>query len=653
MSRVSLVFWGLVALALALIYLPALAYPLVFDDARLLDGTIFDAYGSVAAFRQRMLSYGSFVWFDTLFPEAWALQRGVNLALHAAVVVSLYFLFKCLTERVVLPEEVAGSETLASSSEAALRLGVVVFALNPVAVYAVQYLIQRSIVMATLFSVLACLGFVRGLTSGRVAWFVLAFIAYVVAVLSKEHAVMIAAMTVPLYVFVCRPHWKRVAAVMGASAVLLMAVAWVFASIYSHVLGQVFDTASRLYVQQLNTLQPGVAERIYLLSVVNQIALFFYYGFLWFVPNVTWMSVDLRPMFPLSVTSFPYWLGALTFVSLLFASVWAVLRRSDALGFAGLCLLFPLLLFATEFATVWIQDPLVLYRSYLWAIPLPGLIWLGCVSTRPKVIYVVAMVLGCVLTALAFERQLTFRSEFHLWDDAVAKVKLDAAPNAVGRWRPFQNRGAHYLGEERLAAAQSDFARAIQLGEGEGAARFSYGVVMQMSAQHDQALEAFAGAANQGFDEAGLHYHRAESLYALGRFADAMASYQQTLARTQPEEAERHTRLRLAEAAIPAREFSLARDTLEALRADRGEDVRLLTGLGMAYVGLQDSESARGIFDRILAEQPRASAYYGRAMAHLISGREGEGLADLEEAMRLEPTNPTYRALQAQIMQRR
>ena len=38
----------------------------------------------------------------------------------------------------------------------------------------------------------------------------------------------------------------------------------------------------------------------------------------------------------------------------------------------SIVVLFPLVLFWTEVATVWVQGHMVLYRSYLWALPLPG-----------------------------------------------------------------------------------------------------------------------------------------------------------------------------------------------------------------------------------------------------------------------------------------
>src|SRR5262249_59397870 len=72
----------------------------------------------------------------------------------------------------------------------ALGLAIGFFAINPVAVYGVGYLIQRSILLATLFTVLALWLFARGLRRGKPWIHVLAVASYVLALLSKEHAVL-------------------------------------------------------------------------------------------------------------------------------------------------------------------------------------------------------------------------------------------------------------------------------------------------------------------------------------------------------------------------------------------------------------------------------------------------------------------------------
>ena len=52
----------IVLLAVLAVYLPGLRNELVFDDLRLTDGSIFGTYGNLLDIKQRMVSYGSFVW---------------------------------------------------------------------------------------------------------------------------------------------------------------------------------------------------------------------------------------------------------------------------------------------------------------------------------------------------------------------------------------------------------------------------------------------------------------------------------------------------------------------------------------------------------------------------------------------------------------
>ena len=153
----ALVFFALLTAATLAVYVPGLSNGLVFDDARLTDGTVFGGYGSLLQLRPRLISYGSFVWLQSLFGEGWAVQRLFNVLLHLGVAGSLYLLFQDLLARTQFSAEAQADPVLAPSWLAGLRVGTALFALNPVAVYAVAYLVQRSIVMATLFVVLACL----------------------------------------------------------------------------------------------------------------------------------------------------------------------------------------------------------------------------------------------------------------------------------------------------------------------------------------------------------------------------------------------------------------------------------------------------------------------------------------------------------------
>jgi protein O-mannosyl-transferase len=644
-------FAALFASTLAL-YLPSLGNGLVFDDARLTDGTIFGTYGSLFELRPRLLSYGSFVWVQSLFGDDWWKQRLVNVLLHMGVAGGLYALFVQLLQRTRFADDQPLSAPLSPLVLPGLRVGVALFALNPVAVYAVAYLVQRSIVMATLFLVLACAAFVRGLVTGRAAWMAAALVAYLGAVLSKEQVFLGAALAVPLYVFVTRPPWKRVLALMAVSFALLLMASAVLFKLYGSLIGVAFDANSQLMAKQLDALSAGTSSRLYALSIVNQAALFFYYGLLWVFPNVQWMSIDLRPAFPLSVFAFPQILGAAGFAIVLLISGWLVLRRSDALGLAGLCLLIPLLLYFTEFATVWLQDPLVLYRSYLWALALPGLVALAFAGLSSRIVYPVGVALAVLFAALAFERVQTFKNDMTVWTDAAEKIDLRAAPNAVGRWRPFVNRGAYYLEREMPDYALADFERADALGEVHGSARFNIGMSQQMLKKHEEALASFARAEAQGFTEGVLYFQRAESQLALGRRAQAVESYTTALAKSLGA-TEDIARRRRAEAAMAIDKFDLAIEDFKALLKKQPNDQRLRMGLGLAFAGKRDKVAALEIFDQLLASRPSGAAYYGRAMAYVLSGEHAQGLKELDQAIALEPGNAQYKAMRVQIAAQR
>ena len=650
-------FGAFVLAAVLAIYLPGWNHELLFDDLRLTDGAIFGNYGSLLTFKQRMLSYGSFIWVDLLAGPGWWKQRLVNVGLHLATVAALYALVRDLLERTRFPEDFESQPHFGMSRKAAVQVGVALFAVNPMAVYAVAYLVQRSIVMATLFSVLACWCFVRGLSGRGVAWYGLALLSYVAAVLSKEHAVMVAAMAVPLYIHVRRPSWKTVATIAGASTALIAVAAVVFFGIYGELIGKLFDQRSLDFAQQLERLSPGITQRMYPLSILNEAALFFAYGFLWFAPNVMWMSVDMRPAFPLSYLAFPQVLGIIGYVGLWIAALWAVLRRRGALSLAGVALMFPLLLYATEFATVWVQDPFVLYRSYLWAVAVPVLVAIVLTGFQPKTIYVIGCAIGLVFTVLAFERVQSLRDDHTAWGDAAEKIDLKAPASAVGRWRPFLNLGAYHLDRGSLGEAQRSFATAEALGSLHGSARFNQGVALQQQKKHAQALTTFAEAEKQGFKDLPLYYHRGESAFALGQFALAFDSFSQGLTSVaegvtgkEMDRMREAMRMRRAEAAIGAGRYDDAIGDFNALLKASPQNRRLALGLGMALVGKGDTQAAIAQFDQIIASTPNAAAaYYGRAMAHNTARRRDESLKDLDRAIALDPRNAQYQQVRAQL----
>lgn len=645
-----------IALLAAVVYVLGLNNGLVFDDARLTDGTIYEQYGSLLNLKQRMLSYGSFVWLNAVAPDNLQLQRGFNLALHLATAWAIYALFKRLLQRLEPVEQA----TLNPSVQAGLTVGMAVFVLSPVAVYAVGYLIQRSIVMATLFSTLACLAYVHGLQSTgntKWRWLLGAVLAYVLAVLSKEQAFVLAALSAPLYVFVVRPQLRKLLVVLSAAMVLLILAVGLLLVFYpnlSQMIGQLFDETSRQLAAQLDKQRPGAAAQIYPLSVLNQAALFFYYGFLWLIPVTGWMSIDMRPPFPLTLSSLPHLAGALTYVVVFVASMWAVLRRSDVWGFIGLCLLFPLVLFWTEFATVWVQDPMVLYRSYLWAIPLPGLVAVALVASgfSNKTLYGLGLAIALVFAALGVERVLSMKTPLTVWTDAIEKIDPKGPANAVGRYRAYMNRGAQYLDRFSADLATTDFRNALALGEPTGGALFNMGVASQMLKKHADALGQFDQAEKAGFTDGPMYYHRGESLLALGRLDAAAQAYTQATLKELPPAVALQSRVRLAEVLMRLGRFAEAAQAFEAAMKLDPSTPRHATGLGMARLGQGEASAALEVFTQVLSKPQDAKntalTHYGQAMAHAMLKQPTPAREAMAKAVELDPQNPTYRQLQQQ-----
>jgi len=643
------VYWLLLLACSSFVYLSGLQHELIFDDERLTDGSIFGVYGNLLEFRVRMLSYGSFVWLDTLFPGSWAAQRIFNLILHLGVVIALYRLLVEMLRQVQLHPETEENRPTAGQL-AAIRVAIALFALNPVAVYAVGYLIQRSIIMATFFVVLALLACTRGFITGKWIWFLLALVAYILAILSKEHAVMAVGLVLPLYVLLNKPEKNQIRILIVFLTIISAVAGTILWTKYGHLVGQLWDDTSRAYGKQLEAIQPGVIDNIHILSIINQAALFFKYGLLWVFPVISWMSIDLRPEFPLTFFHFPQTLGFFAFIVLFLGAFWALSRRSGPLAWVGFWLLVPLILFLTEFAVPWVQDPFVLYRSYLWAFALPALTVVILGDATRKVVYLIGLPILIAFCGLSFERHYSLGNAQRAWQDAADKVDLEAPPNAVGRWRPFLNLGNQYQDRGSTKTALSYYRKAEELGEPLGLAQFSAGMSLRLLGLHKEAILAFNAAENAGYKDVPLYFQRAESLHATGRLAEALSDYTRAIEIGSSDESfMSFMKLRRAEVLIPMRRYAEALDDLRPVVQAKPSDYRVLTALGMAQVGLQDGNAAYQIFDELIKNRKTAIAHYGRGMARFLLGDKNGALTDLDIAIKMEPGNQIIRSQRDRI----
>lgn len=461
-------------------------FPLVFDDGRLTHVFLKRFGTSWPRLELRWLSYATFGWTFDLVGEHWFWYRLTNVLLHIGVAVVLFSLLSRLFEVTLPPSEGSEHRGLTHSGWIAL-LGAMLFLVHPVAAYAVAYLIQRSIVMATLFSLLSLHLFLEGLIRRKLPWYIGAGLAYLLAVFCKEHCIMLPAIALAMAVLV-RGVSTRLLRELSVMLVLFAIVGLIILVMARHYIGTLYEPLIQ-NVQLHSAHTPHYEFNRALawpLSIINQGTLFFRYLFTWLVPRTAWMSIDLHPPFPAHLLCWPDTFG---FAAYLVFPVTAVmlLLRGGRIGLLGFGLLFPWLFALTEIAAIRVQEPFVLYRSYLWMSGLP--------ATLPALLWPVrgrwtVPILAAACIALIFplrNRLDTFSGPVKLWTDAIRKE------HGSGTFveRAYHNRGIAYLEKKHYAEAMRDFNRAIAIDPRDADAYLGRGVVLSRTNHEHEAIAQF------------------------------------------------------------------------------------------------------------------------------------------------------------------
>ena len=530
----------IVALAAGL-YLPFLGSPPVFDDRGFFSGMGFSYYATHPFdFGLRVPAYFSLAVVQVFWGSIEA-HRILSLALHVACSLALYKLLYELLSAAREPERL-GAVAVQPGNTALALIGAGAFALHPVAVYAAAYLVQRSSVLATLFSLLSVILFVRGLRRGSHADALSAAALYTIAVLSKEHSVLLPAaalLAIPLVQPERRFAVRHAAIYLAGCAPAAILVALLSKGVIAAAYEPEFSAIAAEIEMDAGH---SITDFPWWLSAATQAGLFFKYLALWLWPDTGAMSIDLRIDFADSWSLPMVLLAVAGFLGYGLLGLFLLTRRVGAARVAGFGLLFPWILFLTEFTTIRIQEPFVLYRSYLWA---PGLmVALAAALTRVSVRAATAMAL-LVLPLLfyqAHERLRTFASGLALWEDAVAKLPRGRVPGgsrtlySLGREYLYADRpdsaiavvdrclaeypvsyhcpfarAAIHLHLEQYREALPYLSRAIALRPESGAARHHLGVALENLGCLDEAREQYRLATDLGFTGAAHRLSRLDS----------------------------------------------------------------------------------------------------------------------------------------------
>jgi len=505
----------LVVLAL---YAKSLHAPLVFDDLDFFENPVtISKYGHrYFSFDLRWLSYATFSWTVSWFGLHVFWLRLGNVLLHAANAIALFFLLRRLFQATLTSIE--AQEDIPPALVWFAFFGALIFALHPVSVYGVAYLIERSILMATLFVLLMLLAYLEGILRGSWQWMVAAALLYFAAVYSKEHSIAAPGVALALTFLIRKPSLALFRQITPYFILTTLIAVSVLLSVKG-LLGHAYEP-NAVGMLDLSAKKQGLAElpNTHLLSILTQSFLFFKYLGLWLLPNPAWMSVDMREPFALSYLSWPYTFGGIAFLTYPCVAVWLLLKRGS-LGLLGFALLFPWLLYSTEFSTVRIQEPFVLYRSYLW---MPGLfaalpVMFGWIV--PRRIFIALGIVGLLLIPLTLNRLNTFSSTLLLWDDAEKLVR--DKPDAYGVERIYTNRGNKLFQLKRYDEAIADFSKAIAVFPNDELVYGSRGKAYYFLGKYPEAVLDFNHAIAIKPDSRRVYYDRALAYRALGDFTAA------------------------------------------------------------------------------------------------------------------------------------
>ena len=495
----------------------------------------------------------------------------VSIALHA---VSAFLVFLIL-RRLDVPGAV---------------LAAAIFALHPIQVESVAWISELKNTLSGVFLLGAALAYLRYEDEGRrPAVYVLSFVLFLMAVLSKTVAAILPAALLIL------AWWRRGTIDARRDVVPLLPF---FAA----------GLAAGLLTAWVERTFIGAAGAAFHLSAAERVlvagrALWFYAGKLaWPVPlifNYPKWTVDTtvwwQYVFPLGAAA-------------AFAACWALRGRTRA-PLAGLALfavaLFPALGFVSifPFRYSFVAD----HFAYLAVIPVAALA-AACVPRRA--IAIAVCVAAAVLGGLTYAQSRDYRDAETLYraiirrnpsswlaqnnlgrllleqgrtDEALAPLEA-AVRLQAGYGEPYANLGRLHVRRGEHALAIEPLERALKIDPANAPAHYNLGVALQALGRAEAAAAQFAEAARLQPGAAEPEFALGNVLQGLGRPADAIVHYENAL-RSAPMEAAIHNNLggalvaagRLDEAeahfseALRLRpDFDQARENLRRLRALRG-----------------------------------------------------------------------------------
>ena len=534
----------------------------------------------------------------------------LNVALHAAAALLLFGIVRRTFAAVVGgwrdPGECAGAAFAAA----------LLWALHPLQVESVAYVVQRAESLMGLFLLLALYAFIRRSEAGPRAgvWAAVSVAACLLGMGCKE-VMATAPLLILLYdrAFVAgslRGAWGRSRLLYSAYAVCWMPLAWLVA----HTGGRGGSAG----------FGSGVPWWAYALTQFKAIA--------------HYMLLSVRP-FPLVgdygriLAGNPLEVAFCATVVLAAAAwTWVLLRRNSPLGFLGAW--FFVILAPSSSVVPVSTEIMAEHRMYL---PLAAVAVLAVVLLRrvlgTRLIVPAACVVAAILGVMTELRTQAYRDSYTFWSDVARKVPANA-----GAWN---NLGLILQSRGDSRGAIEDYLRALAIAPHYAYAHYNLGNALLAAGHAPESVEQFEKALEFRADDPAIPFALGGALAAEGRWLPAAAAYRSSL-KLNPTNSQ--ALFGLGEVMVRAGNLPEAAKAYGAVVAMHPElpDSRVNLGNVLAQQG-RFPEALQQLKEALRLD-PRAADVHNDLGSLLAgNGRLAEARAEFEEALRLRPDYPEAR----------
>lgn len=290
-----------------------------------------------------------------------------------------------------------------------------IFVLNPITIYAVHYIYQRSILLVVFFALLQMIFLGVAIASQKkrvsISFFVFALASYLLACMCKEQAVPLVVIFWALPILLSKNENVRNTLLFMAPCFVLTAF-FVAAKKYKHLFGQVDGYYGQHVINAC-----GVEVPLHLKSAMTQARMFFEYFIYWLLPFLN-KSMDLRKQIADSAFSPIYFASALWYVIASLSSLYLLFKRH----LSGFALFVIISLFIVEFQVERFGEIFVLYRAYLfsifYALIVASLMFQFKNKFQFRFFHLSGLAIILIHTYFSFREIQFFKSPLYLWKRA-------------------------------------------------------------------------------------------------------------------------------------------------------------------------------------------------------------------------------------------